>query len=64
MLKLGKHYRKHYTCEKIVTDRNYSDGIWQDTIEHVPNAVTNNQISNRAVVLGNGPTRLDFDLNI
>ena len=62
MLKISKHYRKHYTGEKIVTDRNYTDGIWQDTVEHVPTAVTNNQISNRAVVLGNGPTRLDFDL--
>ena len=27
------------------------------------NAVTNNQISNRAVIIGNGPGRLDFDLN-
>jgi hypothetical protein len=62
MLKLGKHYRTHYTGEKIVTDRNYTDGIWQDTVEHVPNAVSNNQISNRAVVLGNGPSRLAFEL--
>jgi len=63
MLKLSKHYRSNYSGEKIVTDRNYTNGIWQDTVEHVPNAVTNNQISNRAVVLGNGPSRLKFNLS-
>jgi hypothetical protein len=31
-------------------------------VETVPNAVTNNQISNRAVVIGNSPTRLEFNL--
>jgi hypothetical protein len=63
MIKLDKRYRTAYEGEKIVTDRNYSDGVWQDTVEHVPNAVTNNQISNRAVAIGNGPSRLGFDLN-
>jgi hypothetical protein len=62
MLKIGKQLRSNYSGEKIVTDRNHTNGIWQDTVEHVPNAVTNNQISNRAVVLGNGPSRLSFDL--
>lgn len=62
MLKLSRHYRSNYRGEKIVVDRNYTDGVWQDTVEHVPNAVTNNQISNRAVVLGNGPSRLAFEL--
>jgi hypothetical protein len=63
MLKLSRQYRNNYRGEKIVVDRNYSDGVWQDTVEHIPNAVVNNQISNRAVVLGNGPSRLAFELN-
>lgn len=63
MLKIGKQYRSNYQGEKIVVDRNYTDGIWQDTVEHVHNAVTNNQISNRAVVIGNGPSRLGFPMD-
>ena len=62
MLKIAKHHRKNYRGENIVVDRNYTDGVWHDTVERVHNAVENNQISNRAVVLGNGPTRLTFDL--
>jgi hypothetical protein len=64
MLKLNKLYRRSYIGENIVVERNYTNGIWQDTTEMVPNAVTNSQISNRAVVLGNGPSRLDFDLRL
>lgn len=64
MLKLNKFYRRSYTGENIVVERNYADGVWQDTTELVPNAITNSQISNKAVVLGNGPSRLDFNLNL
>lgn len=63
MLKILKRYRQHYEGEKIVVDRSYTNGVWQDVVEHVHNAVTNNQISNRAVVIGNGPSRLKFNLN-
>ena len=62
MLKIYKQYRKNYRNENIVVDRNYTNGIWHDTVELVHNAVENNQISNRAVVLGNGPSRLSFNL--
>jgi hypothetical protein len=62
MLKLAKHYRSNYKGENVVVDRNYNEGVWHDITERVHNAVENNQISNRAVVLGNGPTRLAFDL--
>lgn len=64
MLKLNKLYRRTYVGENIVVERNYTNGIWQDTTEMVPNAVTNSQISNRAIVLGNGPSRLEFDLRL
>ena len=64
MLKLNKFYRKTYYGENIVVERSYQDGIWQDTTEMVPNAIINTQISNQAVILGNGPTRLDFNLNL
>jgi len=34
------------------------------TTEHMPNQIVNLQISNRALIIGNGPTRLDFDLSL
>jgi hypothetical protein len=62
MLQLSKKYRKGYTGEDIIVERKHEDGRWWTTTETIPNAITNNQISDRAVVIGNGPSRLDFDL--
>jgi len=62
MLKVAKSYRKDYTGEDIIVERKKEGTRWYETVETVPNAVTNNQISNRAVVIGNSPTRLEFDL--
>lgn len=64
MLKLEKRLRKDYTGEKIAVSRVYENLKWQDETEWVPNAVVNDQTSNQAIVLGNGTSRLDFDLNI
>jgi hypothetical protein len=62
MLTLQKKYRKDYTGEDVIVERKYDRGVWRDEFEHVPNSVTNNQISNRAAVIGNGPTRKEFQL--
>jgi len=63
MLKLeGKRYRKDYAGEDIIQERVLQDGQWLSTTEHVPNNVINNQISNRAVVFGNGESRLGFNV--
>lgn len=62
MLLTNKNYRKDYTGEKIVTERKSEGRVWNDTYEYIPNAVINNQISNRAVVIGNGPSRLKFPI--
>ena len=62
MLKLSKRYRKSYIGEEIIQERVFDGGKWNSVTEHVPNNVINNQISNRAVVLGNGPTRALFDV--
>lgn len=62
MLKIDvKRYRKDYTGEDIIQERKLQDGEWVNTTEHVPNNVINNQISNRAVVFGNGESRLGID---
>ena len=62
MLKVAKSYRKDYTGEDIIVERKKEGTHWYQTVETVPNAVTNNQISNRAVVVGNSPTRLEFNI--
>lgn len=63
MLNLTKKlYRKDYTGEDIVQERTLIDGKWETTTEHVPNNVINNQISNRAVVFGNGTGRESFPI--
>jgi len=63
MLKLtSKLYRKDYTGEDIIQERALQDGQWISTTEHVPNNVINNQISDRAVVFGNGESRLSFNV--
>lgn len=62
MLKIFKRYRKDYRGEDIVTQRTYQNNLWTAITEYVPNNVTNNQISNCAVVIGNGLSRLQFDV--
>jgi len=62
MLKVAKNYRKDYTGEDIIVERKKEGTRWYETVETVPNAVTNNQISNRAVVVGNSPSRLEFNI--
>ena len=64
MLNLTKKlYRKDYTGEDIVQERTLTKGKWETTTEHVPNNVINNQISNRAVVFGNGTGRQDMPIH-
>jgi hypothetical protein len=64
MLQLTKNYRTDYTGEDIIVERKQENHAWHSITETVPNAITNNQISGRAVVIGNGPNRLTFDLNL
>lgn len=62
MKTIKKLYRENYSGESVITNMTYSGGTWNFERESVPNAVTNNQISNRAVVIGNGVSRGRFDL--
>ena len=63
MLHLNKKYRRGYIGEDIVVERKLEGGRWTAVTETVPNKVSNRQISNTAVVIGNGTNRLGFDLN-
>ena len=60
MQKLEKLYRKNYTGETVVKTLVWENSQWHSTAEFAPSNVVNNQISNRAVVIGNGPSRLEL----
>jgi hypothetical protein len=62
MLQIDKKYRKDYTGEDIIVERKHEGKKWWDQTETIPNMITNNQISNRAAIIGNGPSRLEFNL--
>lgn len=63
MLKLTKRYRQDYEGEEIIQERKFEGGKWIQITEHVPNNVINNQISNRAVIFGNGHSRTKFPID-
>jgi hypothetical protein len=57
-------YRSTYTGEDVLTRLVYQNNQRVPTIEHMPNQIINLQISNQALIIGNGTTRLDFDLGL
>ena len=57
-------YRKDYLGEDIVTTRTYENSKWNAETEYLPNQIVNMQVSNRALIIGNGPSRNEVDLNI
>lgn len=61
MLRLTKRYRTNYTGEDVISKRVMEQGSWTTSIERVGNKVINNQLSNKAVIFGNGVQRLSFD---
>lgn len=57
MQKISKLYRSNYEGEQIVRELILDHGAWNRSDEFVPNNVINLQISNRALVIGNGISR-------
>ena len=62
MLHLNKKYRRGYVGEEIIVERKLEGSMWKTVTETVPNRITNRQISNTAIVIGNGTNRLGFNL--
>jgi hypothetical protein len=63
MRQLKKLYRSEYTGEDIITELTYSGKEWSPHREWIGNSVINNQISNQAVVIGNGISRKELNLS-
>jgi hypothetical protein len=57
---LNKIYRTNYGGERITTEASLSGSLWQYKTEWIPTAVSNNQISKTACVIGNGASRSAF----
>ena len=60
MKKLERWYRSSYAGENVVTNLVHQNSMWNISNQWVSNAVVNNQISNKACVIGNGISRKDF----
>ena len=60
MHRITEMYRHNYAGESVVKELILENAIWTHTTEYVPNVVNNLQISNKAVVLGNGTSRAEL----
>ena len=63
MQKLKQIYRATYDGEQVVTELRLGGTEWSPTTEFIPNRVNNNYTTKQAVVIGNGESRLGFDLS-
>jgi hypothetical protein len=64
MIQLKKLFRATYQGEEVVTDLVHTNQQWKPSKEWIPNSVINNQISNRACVIGNGISRKEFNTKV
>lgn len=64
MQTLKQLFRKNYSGEDIITNLTYENSKWNSESEYMPNQINNLQVSNRAVILGNGPSRSLIDLDL
>lgn len=61
---IKKLYRKDFAGEDVSTVGLYIDAKWTYQKEFVPLSVEYQPVSNKAVVIGNGISRLDFNLRL
>ena len=64
MQTLKQIYRTNYAGENIVTQLNLSGGEWSPNTEYVPNSVVNTHTTSQAIAIGNGTSRLGFNLDL
>lgn len=62
MKTIKKLFRNAYIGEDIYSAATYSDGTWNYEKEYVARTLDNQGFSKKAVVIGNGISRLDFNL--
>ena len=62
MQKLKQIYRSGYGGENVVTSLTYENADWTPVTEFAPNSVFNTHSTTQAIAIGNGESRLGFDL--
>ena len=62
MKTIKKLFRNSYTGEDIYASASYQDGVWEYTKEFVPRTLNYQGFGKTAVIIGNGISRLDFNL--
>lgn len=62
MQQLQKLYRSDYRGETIITQMSLIDGEWSPETEFLSNPILTTVGSTQAIAIGNGESRLDFDL--
>lgn len=64
MQKLKKLFRSDYAGETMTTSSTWAGSEWTYAQEYIPNAITNQHLSRRAVVIGNGSSRKNYEINL
>lgn len=64
MQKIQKIYRKNYRGEDVIVNRVYENSQWNPTSEFIPSPFNINPLTDFAVVIGNGTSRLDLNLHL
>lgn len=62
MQNLKQIYRATYAGETIISELVHEGQEWSTKTEYIPNSVFSTHTTKQAVVIGNGETRLGFDL--
>ena len=62
MQQLKQIYRSNYAGETVITTLTYKSGNWHPETDYIENSVTNTYTTGQAIVIGNGESRLLFDL--
>jgi hypothetical protein len=62
MQAVNRLFRNNYAGEDIYTAATYTNGAWSYDKEFVPRVLENQKFGGRAVVIGNGISRLGFNL--
>ena len=64
MQTLKRLYRSSYAGENVITRLTYENGEWKPETEMVPNQVFNTYTTTQALAIGNGESRLQFNLGL
>jgi len=62
MQTLKKLYRSQYSGENVITKLTLQNAEWNPETELVPNSVFNTHTTTQAIAIGNGESRIGFDL--